>query len=83
MKFWLSKYALTKGIIEVDAEYCDEKTDMIKVLDDSYKGYYQGKGINWHTTKEDAIERAEILRTRKIEYHKKQIEKLEEMNFSN
>lgn len=82
MKFWISKYAFTQGIIEVEAEYCGKETDMIKVLDDKYKGYYQGECINWHRTEDDALKRAEVLRIRKIEYLKKQLEKLEGLNFN-
>jgi hypothetical protein len=82
MKIWLSKYALTQGIIEVEAEYCGEKTNMIRVIDDGYKGCYQGEGINWHRTKEDALKRAEEMKIRKINFHRKQIEKLEGLDFN-
>ena len=43
-------------------------------------GYYHGN--DWHKKKEDAVLRAEVMRIKKIESLKKQIEKLNKMKFS-
>ena len=45
------------------------------------RGYFHGEGREWHRTKESAIDKAEEMRKKKIETMKKQIEKLEKMEF--
>lgn len=44
---------------------------------------YRGQGIEWCKTKEEAVERAEVMRKKKIDSLKKQIEELEKMRFEN
>lgn len=82
MKVWITKYALTKGIIEEEAEICLDhngvpyKTNMIDT-----KNYGTFHYEEWHKTKEQAIKMAEDMRKKKIESLKKQITKLEKMKF--
>lgn len=73
---YISKYALTKGIEAVHGKQFYD-----------YRGYLDaGRNVlyrtgDWHLTREDAIERAEEMRKKKIESLKKQIAKLEKMKF--
>ena len=79
MKVWITKYALTKGIIEADGEpYGLEWVSAS--WDNGYKcnDFKQGE---WFDTKERAIKKAEEMCQKKIENLKKQIKKLEEMRF--
>jgi hypothetical protein len=46
-----------------------------------YDQNYFGEGKEWHLTKDDAIKRANEVRLKKIELLKKQIAKLEKMDF--
>ena len=80
MKVWITKYALTDGIIENDAEVCidTDATGNMIVCD---RVYFHGEGREWHRTKESAIQKAEEMRQKKIASLKKQIEKLEGMKF--
>ena len=80
MKVWITKYALTDGIIEIDAEVCIS-TGATGNMINCDRGYFHGEGKEWHKTKESAIEKAEEMRQKKIESLKKQIKKLEEMRF--
>ena len=79
MKVYITRYALSTGIIETDdAEICSNiSEDMI-----SSKKYGYFHGNDWHKKKEDAVLRAEVMRIKKIESLKKQIEKLDKMKFS-
>lgn len=78
-KIFVFKYALTKGIMEVDA----------KIEQGAYEEYAQVKdwiGFIWLNrdyvhTKEEALKKAEDMRLKKIESLKKQIVKLEKMKF--
>ena len=79
MKVWITKYALTTGIYEIEAEITENGSayDMHASL----PTFYHKEGKDWHRTKESAIKKAEEMRQKKIESLKKQIEKLEEMRF--
>ena len=79
MKVWITKYALTKGILEIE---CVKIGDAgVREVGNSFPTYYHGEGNEWHRTKESAIKKAEEMRQKKIESLKKQIEKLEKMRF--
>lgn len=74
MKVWITKYALTRDIEQVDAE-------LLKSGAASYGKYgYAGSGA-WSETRADAIKRAEAMRVAKIASLEKQIAKLRAMKF--
>ena len=80
MKVWITKYALTSGIIETEAEECGD--DMVRVHNSTFcDSYYHKEGREWHRTKESAIAKAEEMRKKKIDSLQKQIKKLENMKF--
>lgn len=79
MKVWVTKYALTDGIIEADGEpYGLEWFSASWDNGDKCNDFEQGE---WFDTKERAIQKAEEMRQKKIASLKKQIEKLEGMMF--
>jgi hypothetical protein len=81
MKVWITKYALTKGIIEVDdAQNCNDAS-MIRCPSLGSFAMFHGEGKEWHKTKESAIAKAEEMRVKAIATHLKSIEKLEKMRF--
>jgi len=80
MKVYITKYALTQGIMEKEAE--DIGGGVIKVArDDNYcfTTYYP-KG-EWFTNLTDANLHAKAMRKKKIESLNKQLSKLEKMKF--
>jgi hypothetical protein len=80
MKVWITKYALTQGIYEIEARTCYVGGgEMIEQIGCERSTYYHGK--EWQETKELAIEQAEFMRQKKIESLKKQVKKLEELKF--
>lgn len=87
MKVWITKYALTDGIIEGEAE--DRLTRNpywgIVFFDRDISGCRCGCFVigveDCFKEKESAIKKAEEMRQKKIESLKKQIKKLEEMRF--
>lgn len=85
MKVWITKYALTRGILENETEdFClsvDPTGNMINVRENGYSQCYHGKGNEWHDNKQSAIKKAEEIRKKKIDSLYKQIAKLEEMKF--
>lgn len=76
MKVWITKYALTTGIIETDAEVCSE--DMIQIYK-PFKSYFHKN--EWFIKKEDAIKRANSMKDKKIQALNKQIIKLNSLTF--
>ena len=78
MKVYITKYALSDGILEKEAEECDRFLGMIRTDDGAH---FHGEGKDWTRTKEAAVARAQEMKTKKIKSLKKQIEKLERMKF--
>ena len=74
MKVWITKYALTSGITEQDAEICQD--GMVK-----YGTYQYAHGEEWHYNRPDALLKAEEMRIKKIATLKKSIQRLESMSF--
>lgn len=79
MKVWITKYALTSGIIQTEGEVTN--SGALYVLHTGHLTFYHGEGKEWHRTKEAAVSKAEEMRQKKIESLKKQIRKLEGMTF--
>lgn len=79
MQCWITKYALTVGIIKVEGKLSSISKDMIsyKRHNADFEEYAHGK--DWHKTFELAKERAEEMRVDKISSLLKQIAKLEKI----
>lgn len=87
MKVWITKYALTQGIEEIDSNQVKE----FEVTDTGYLCFRRNGKYSyttelysqkeWNQTKEFAIKKAEEMRQKKIASLKKQIDKLERMRF--
>lgn len=82
MKIWISQYALSEGVIEIEGETIASgrgtETSMVRLVSGRY---VYGEGKNWHRTREGAVARAEEMRKRKISSLRKQLELLEAMCF--
>ncbi len=81
MKVWITKYALTKGTFETEAEICPNSPDMIEDKNKRYY-YYHGEGKHWHKTKESALIRASQMKLAKISSLEKQLKKLNKLTFN-
>ena len=79
MKVWITKYAMTSGIKEIECEDCENGA--VKETENPFPKFYHDEGKEWHRTKESAIQKAEEMRQKRIKSLKKQIEKLERMRF--
>jgi len=75
MKVFITKYALTKGILEFEVT---EKDDMVSV-GGNFLHNFHGEGKEWHRSINEARIRAEQMRLNKISQLKKQIQKLEKL----
>jgi hypothetical protein len=76
-KLWITKYALTKGIFEDECEL-SENGHMASSLTRPMQHYH---GTEFHGTKAKAIEKALDMRASKIVSLRKQIAKLEALEF--
>ena len=79
MKVWITKYALTDGIIKLEAEQ-DRLTYRFVVTDGVFRNEWFNR-TDCFMSRTSAIKKAEEMRQKKIESLKKQIEKLERMRF--
>ena len=82
MKVWITKYALTDGIIEAESDTQTQNKEKVFAFwnNDEFGIFYPSKGELFYD-KESAIQKSEEMRQKKIESLKKQIKKLEEMRF--
>lgn len=83
MIFYITKYALTQGIIEIDTDTLDSyRIDggYLTTFDENFAPATFRTG-EWYSTKSFALSDAEHRRIKKIESLKKQIEKLEKIKF--
>ena len=83
---WLTKYALTRGIEEADAEICENtSTDMIVFCADpeepQRKTYIHYEGIDWHRSRESAVQRANNMIRQKVLSAEKQLKRLRGLHF--
>lgn len=82
MKVWITKYALTMGILEKDAERCKTQLDMIQVGTGINRQYFHGERKDWHTSRESAIRRSEEMKTAKLRSIDKQRARIAALQFS-
>lgn len=79
MKVYITKYALTDGIIEADAELLGMDIISASQDDGTRCDIFESEEC-WHQ-KNNAVEKAEEMSQKKIASLKKKIEKLEDMKF--
>lgn len=75
MKAFITKYALTSGIKEIEGRISRVSPKMF------VSGYGSYHANEWHIYRASAIARAEEMRVSKIASLKKQIAKLEKLKF--
>lgn len=83
MKVWVTKYALTKGILECWGEVDEDKlyvTVSFGSGNHSWRQYFK-MGRDAHLTREAAVAKAHEMRMRRIASLQKQIANLEQMTF--
>jgi hypothetical protein len=77
--YYVTKYALTTGILAVEAEECGD--DMIR-CSGRFHQYFHREGRDWHRTFDAALAKATEMRDEKIASLRKQIGRLERIAFS-
>ncbi len=79
MTVYITKYALTKGIIESEGEIVGSDSKMLITTINSYRAYFHKP--DWHQNKNEAIYKAEEMRKKKLVSLEGQIEKLKNLKF--
>lgn len=78
---WVTKYALTEGILKMQVELCsDISDDMVVKINGATRQSFFGK--DWHRTHEAAIKRAEEMRSNKLKSIDKQRARIAALNFA-
>jgi len=85
MEVYVTKYALSIGILKVPADSCTVcPGDVVQNVANGHHRFhmlYHGQGNEWHMTFESAKAKAESMRDKKITSLEKQIAKLKAMTF--
>lgn len=80
MKIYITKYALTTGIMEKEGIINPSRHTMAIInTEGGLSEYYHGK--DWYRTHDDAIARANEMRQKKVSCLLKQISKIESIKF--
>lgn len=79
---YVTKYALSGGIGRYEIERVDPSGYAKVLMPESFSGWDTLGASHWHSTPEAALARAETMRVAKIASLKKQIAKLEKLEFS-
>lgn len=83
MKYYVTRYALTRGIEEVEGEKCGRKGDKVLIKSGNYWNWstVMDLGKDIFTNLKDARKKAEKMRFDKVAGLQKQINRIEEMKF--
>jgi len=84
MTAYITKYALTQGIIEVEAKVVQTDHGVDNIVSFSLPGFcsqYCSKP-DWHTDRIAALTKAELMRLKAISNLNKKLRKLEQLTFS-
>lgn len=80
VRVFVTKYALTDGILEYDADIVDKfNKPMARAKHNGFEKFFHGD--EFHMTREAAIEKAKKMQKAKIESLKKSIKKIQEKTF--
>ena len=80
MMVFITKYALTRGIMRFDVERINIEKHYVVVKNS--RGFTTMFFRNdWHRTKQDALDRVEQMREAKLKSLKKSIERISQMKF--
>lgn len=77
---YITKYALSRGIVRCRVEYDPQYPRMVKVKN-GYNANFHGEGKDWHRSLEGAVTRAEEMRIAALQVADKRIKKLSAMTF--
>jgi len=83
MKVYITKYALTKGVIVFEGEMYDSELKNAfrgKRTPKHYDEYFNGKDV--HFTKESALKQCEEMKIKKLQSLDKQVKKISAIEFS-
>lgn len=83
MKAYLTTYALTQGILEVEAVELPSRGKRKAMIEFDLLGYWARycSAPYWHRTKEEAVAHAEKMRIKTIASLKIKLAKLEQLSF--
>lgn len=81
MKVWITKFALTQGILELEADRSESFPNIVSTRE-KFKRNFHGQGNDWHLSEKDAKLRAEEMRQKKIKGLQKSLAKFEKMRFT-
>ena len=81
MKVWITKYALTKGVIPMNATALPSNLEYVTGNLENGAEMFLLLNRDCFESREDAIRKAEHMRYAKIHSLKKQIDKLNKMEF--
>lgn len=78
MRVYITKYALTQGIFEVEVDACDGNPGLVA---DRARFVSHYRKPDWHLTREEAVSRARVMQASKLGALRRQIRHIEALTF--
>lgn len=79
---YVTKYALTEGILKMLVEDCfDTSPDMVRKVNGKYLTTFHGENREWHRTLEGAVKRAKEMQAAKLKSIDKQRARIAALTF--
>ncbi len=81
--YWISKYALSDGILKAVLERCSNDEAGGYIISDGKRknGFVSCSKEYWHSDRKDAVTEADLMRKKEILRLQKRIDKLNKMEF--
>lgn len=79
MLVYVTKYALTRGILEIEVKECKTSTDMVEGVEE-WKWTYFNSG-EWFSIRAEAVARAYEMRGAKLVSLRKQLDCISKLKF--
>lgn len=79
--YYVTKWALTKGILQVEGKLSSEFPDMLAVTTSGIEQYFHGPGREWHVSREHAEIQVGLLLSREVKRLQRKLEDLESKKF--
>lgn len=84
MKVFVTKYALSDGIREVEVKQSEQTPRMVTVVTANPHAWavnYHGEGKDWHRTREAAVWRAKEMQELQLKALARRIERIKKLKF--
>lgn len=80
-KMFVTKYAMSDGIQELEGEWDEKDPEFFRVASGYFTQYFHGEGREFHKTRESAVKVANAMKSKRIKSLEKSLAAAKSMTF--